>query len=382
MDDTPTPITGAQARTDDSPTPITGAQARTPANPIRRLTIIVLVLCIVWFTYSLISNRFTPYTDQATVQAYVVRIAPDINGRIRAVKVIDNQAVKAGDILFEIDPERFQIAVESAKAQLAAAGFAVGASTAALAAAQARVAEAKAKLANAETQSARVFDLVKQGIEPKSKGELAKSSLESAIADVDRTNADVEQARQNLGPQGKDNPQIREAQAALDKSNRDLADTTVRAPSNGVITNLQLAAGQFVAAGQSVMTFIDAEVIWIESHFDENSLEHLKTGDAVDVVLDIRPGRIYPGRIESIGWAVDSRDIDPATGLPTIRNDTGWLRDAQKFAVRIQFDPDTRPRGIRLGSQANVVVYTGNSSITDKIGRLWIILISYLTYFG
>ena len=337
---------------------------------------------MVLFTYSLIANRLTPYTDQATVQAYVVRIAPDVNGRIRAVKVVDNQAVKAGDVLFEIDPERFEIAVELAKAQLAAAGFAVGASTAALAAAQARLAEAKAKLANAETQSARTFDLVKKGIEFKAKGELSKSSLESAIADVDRTTADVEQARQNLGPQGKDNPQICEAQAALDKSNRDLADTTVRAPSDGVITNLQLAAGQFVAAGQSVMTFIDAEVIWIESQFDENSLEHIKTGDAVDVVLDIRPGRIYPGRIESIGWAVDSRDIDPATGLPTIRNDTGWIRDTQKFAVRIEFNPDTRPKSIRLGSQANVVVYTGSSAITDGIGRIWIILVSYLTYFS
>jgi multidrug resistance efflux pump len=224
--------------------------------------------------------------------------------------------------------------------------------------------------------------MVKKGIYAKAKGDQAQAGIDSAIADVDRAKADVEEARQNMGPQGADNPQIREAQAALRKARRDLVDTIVRAPSDGVITNLELATGQFAAAGQAVLTFIDSDVIWIESEFRENSIEHLEAGDPVDIVLDIRPGRIYPGRIESIGWGVDSQDVDPATGLPTIRNDTGWVREAQRFAVRIQFEPDSRPKGIRLGSQANIVAYTGESSITDAIGRLWIILVSYLSYLG
>ena len=79
----------------------------------------------------------------------------------------------------------------------------------------------------------------------------------------------------------------------------------MRAPSDGVVTNLQLTNGQFVAAGQSVMTFIDADVIWIESEFRENSIENLKVGSPVDIVLDIRPGRVYPGKIESVGWGVE-----------------------------------------------------------------------------
>ena len=346
------------------------------------MTVAVLVLCVALFVYSLVADRLTPYTDQATVQAYVVRIAPDVNGRVMAVNVIDNQIAMTGDVLFEIDPERYEIAVESAEAQLAAAGLAVGASTAALAGAEAALAEAEAKLANIQEQTARIFDMVKKGIYAKSKGDQAKASLDAAIADVDRAKAGVEQARQNMGPQGADNPQIRQAQAALRKARRDLTDTVVRAPSDGVITNLQLATGQFVTAGQAVMTFIDGDVIWIDSQFRENSLEHIEVGDAADVVLDLRPGRIYPGRIESVGWGVDSREVDPATGLPTIRNDSGWVRDAQRFAVRIQFEPDTRPKGIRLGSQANIVVYTGQNSITDSIGRAWIMLVSYLSYLG
>ncbi|WP_119275260.1 HlyD family secretion protein [Taklimakanibacter deserti] len=351
-----------------------------PKNPIRRLTGIVLLLCAALFVYGLFADRFTPYTAQATVQAYVVRVAADVAGRISAVNVIDNQIVRTGEVLFEIDRERYAIAVETAEAQLAAAGQAVGASTAALASAEAKLAEAEAKLTNIQEQTARIFEMVKKGIYAKARSDQATASLDAAIADVDRAKADVEEARQNMGPQGADNPQIRQAQAALRKARRDLTDTIVLAPSDGVITNLQLATGQYVAVGQAVLTFIDAEVIWIDAQFRENSLEHVAAGNAADVVLDIRPGRVYPATVESVGWGVDSKDIDPTTGLPVIRNDTGWIRDAQRFAVRVQFAPDEQPKGIRLGSQANVVIYTGRAPVTDAIGRLWIVLVSYLSY--
>jgi multidrug resistance efflux pump len=168
--------------------------------------------------------------------------------------------------------------------------------------------------------------------------------------------------------------------ATLERSKRDLLDTVVRAPSAGVITNLQLADGQFVSVGQAVLTFVDSEIIWIESQLRENSLEYLKPGNAADVVLDVHPGRVYPARVESVGWGVNSRNINPSTGLLEVKNDKGWVRETQRFAVRVQFDPESRPQGIRIGSQANVVVYTGKCWLTDFIGRLWILLVSYLTY--
>ena len=351
-----------------------------PKNRIRQATVAVLAVCAVVFAYGVVADRLTPYTDQATVQAYVVSIAPDVGGRVEVVNVIDNQAVNVGDILFEIDPERYAIEVKRAEAELATAGLNVGASTAALVSAQARLTEAKARLANAQTQSARTFSLVKQGIESKSQGELAKASLETALADVDRSTAEVEQARQNLGPLGADNPQIRKAMALLEKAKRDHIDTAMRAPSDGFITNLQLSQGQFVSAGQAVMTFVDREVIWIESQFHENSLEYIKPGNIADVVLDVHPGRVYKAEIESVSWGVDTREVNPSTGLPKVRNDKGWIRETQRFVVRVRFLPENRPIGIRIGSQANVVVYNGKSWMTDGIGRLWIVLISYLTY--
>jgi multidrug resistance efflux pump len=351
-----------------------------PANPIRRLTFIVLALGVGLFIYGLFADRLTPYTDQATVQAYVVRLAPDIGGRVEAVNIADNQLARTGQVLFTLDPERYQIAVEAAEAQLAAAGLSVGASTAGLAASEASFAQAQANLANARQQSKRTFDLVKRGFQTKSQSDQAQATLDTAIANADQALAEVERARQNLGPRGASNPQVRQAQAALRRARRDLADTVVRAPSNGVITNRQLATGQYVSAGQPVMTFFDSSAIWVESEMEENGLEHIKVGDPVGIALDIRPGRVYRGRVESIGWGVDSREVDSQTGLPTIRNDSGWVREPQRFAVRVRFDPDDRPTGIRVGSQANVVVYTGNNRLTDAIGRLWIGLVSYLSY--
>ncbi|MES2034871.1 MAG: HlyD family secretion protein [Pseudomonadota bacterium] len=354
--------------------------ARSPPNRIRRVTLAVLLIAAALFVYGLIADRLTPYSDQATVQAYVVRLAPDIAGRVSKVEVVDNQLVKAGQVLFALDPERYEIAAETAEAQLAVAGQSVGASTAGLAAAEANLAQAQAGLANTRQQSARTLRLVETGFETRSRGDQAKALLASSVAGVGQARAEVERARQNLGPGGSENPQVRQAQAALRKARRDVADTVVRAPADGVVTNLQLAPGQFVGAGQPALTFFDSAVIWVDAEMEENALEHIKVGDPVDIVLDIRPGRVYRGQIESVAWGVDSQEIDPQTGLPTVRNDSGWIREPQRFPVRVRFDPERRPTGVRLGSQADIVVYTGENGLTDGIGRLWILLVSAFSY--
>jgi multidrug resistance efflux pump len=363
-----------------APAPAAPPASKPKANPVRNVALIAVLVALGLFTYGVIADRLTPYTDQATVQAFVVRPAPDVSGRVLVVNVIDNQPARAGQVLYAIDPERYEIAVRTAEAQLASAGQSVGASTANLAATEANLAQAEAALANARAQSARTFSMVSRGVSPLASGDQARAELRTAVAVVTQAKASVEQARQALGPIGEANPQIRQAQAALRKARRDLADTVVRAPSDGVVTNLQLAAGQFVGAGQSVLTFIDRDVIWIDSELPENSLEHIKVGDEVGIVLDVRPGRVYPGRVESVGWGVDTRDIDSQTGLPSIKNDSGWIREPQRFVVRVRFEPEKRPTGIRLGSQASVVVYTKSSVITDTIGRLWIVVVAYLSY--
>lgn len=355
-------------------------KARRKRNPARTITLIAVAIGSVMFAYGIVSDRLTPYTNQATVQAYLVQIAPEVGGRVIEVDAAEGELIQPGAVLFRIDPEKYQLAVTRAEAQLEQAGQNIGASTAGVAAAQAMLVQAEAERANVREQSARVFALVKDGIYAAARGDQAQAALDSAEAVVQRAVAELEQARQSLGPEGETNPQVRDAMAALQLAQYDLARTTVLAPSEGGVPNLELAVGQVLGAGQSAMAFIDIRQIWIEAAFRENTLEHIDVGDPVDIVLDIRPGRIFKGQVASFGYAVASRSVDPRTGLPSVKNPSGWFRDPQPMLMRIAFEFEGRPANLRLGSQANVTVYATDSSTFNSLGRLWMWLVSKLTY--
>jgi multidrug resistance efflux pump len=143
---------------------------------------------------------------------------------------------------------------------------------------------------------------------------------------------------------------------------------------------LQLGIGEFVGVGQAAMTYIDLREIWVDAAFRENTLENIKAGDPVDIVLDIRPGRVFKGRIQSVGFGVSSQESDSQTGLRKLRNPNGWIRDPQPMPVRIDFDLASPPSGIRLGSQASVIAYTGGNSAMNALASLRIRLAAWLTY--
>ena len=351
-----------------------------PSHPLRRPLLIVLLVALVLFAYSLIADRLTPYTAQATIQAYVVRISPEVSGTVISVSVVDNAIVHAGDELFRIDPVPYQIAVDRAEADLAAAGQAIGGSTAAVAAAQAKLAEAEANLQNVRQQSDRIFELVDKGVYPEARRDNAVAALEAAEANVDRAKAELEQAREELGPAGAENPQIRVAMASLEKARWDLVHTVMQAPSDGVVTNLQTTVGQYAGVGQPILTFIDARVVWVTANLPENSLELVEAGDPAEVTLDVLPGRVFEAQVESIGWGVSQGNLDPATGLPTIRSQSGWVRDPQRFPVRLVFEGGKFPQGVRYGSQANIIIYADDNAVMDLLGSVWIRLVSVLSY--
>jgi multidrug resistance efflux pump len=352
------------------------------ADPLRRWTLVILVFFVVMFGWTLVADRLTPYTSDASVRAFVVRIRPEVSGKVVEVAVQDNQIVRTGDLLYRIDPTPFRIAVEGAEAKLAAAGQAVGASTAGVDEAQAQLVQEIAQRENVREQAARVFELVRTGVYAKSKGDQARSELDTAEAQVQRAQASLEQARQALGPKGADNPQIREALAALEQARLDLARTTLRAPGDGVVTNLQLNIGQFAAAGQPALTFLDARLVWLQAFVRENSLEYISPGTRAEVVLDVLPGRVLPARVESIGWGVGEGDVDPTTGLPKTHQSTGgWLAPAQRFPVDLAFETsDGPPHGVRYNARASVIFYTGEHPVFDALAWLWIRIISVLTY--
>ena len=351
----------------------------TKGNPLRRVALTVLLLACLLFVVAVFMERRTPSSSQATVSAYVVGIAPEITGRVIEVGVVDNSGVKPGQMLFRIDPQQYQLAVAEAEARLAQVGQTIGASTASVDSVQARLVEARAIRDNVQEQANRAMELVKRGVYAKAKYDEAKAAVDQANASVVAAEADLKRAQEELGPAGADNPQLKESLAALERAQLDLLRTTVLAPAEGVVTNLQLSVGGVVGAGQSAMTFIDVGTVWITAAFKENSLENVAAGNRADVLFDLLPGQVFGATVESVGMGVAQGSVDPKTGLPKISTESGWVRTPQSFPVRLILD-EGRPKGVRYGSQANVVIYTGDNPVTNAIGRIWMRVLSILTY--
>ena len=129
------------------------------------------------------------------------------------------------------------------------------------------------------------------------------------------------------------------------------------------------------------MTFIAIHNIWVQADFTENNLGHIDSGDRVEILFDSLPGRVFSGRVRSTGFGVAVSSA-PLGNLPTIENDRQWLRDAQRFPVQVEFQLKDRSEslGIRVGSQASVIVYTGNNWLFNFVGKIYIRFASLLTY--
>ncbi len=349
-------------------------------DPVRKITKYVLIVVAILLVWYVVADRIAPWTDQARVQAYVIPIVPQVSGRVVEVHVVKDQVVDPGDVLLKIDSSDYQLAVETAEAALELAGQEIGAGTASVTTAQAKLVEAITNLEHAETQSVRVFELEKKQVMSKAEGDKARAVVKQAKAQVDSARAELEKARQSLGVQGEGNPRIRSAIAELKKAQLDLSRTTILAPSKGGITNLQVEEGYYASAGAPLMTFIEFDNVWIQANMRENNIANIEPGDAVDIVLDVAPGKVFKGRVSSIGFAVDSAATGEVGGLASVEGKSGWLRDAQRFPVIITFDDDSASGLRRLGGQADVLVYTSNNWIINPLGWLYIRLLSWFSY--
>ncbi|MBM7036785.1 HlyD family secretion protein [Vibrio ulleungensis] len=350
------------------------------ADPVKRLTQMTLVIAGVFFIWYMFADRFTPWTDQAKVQAYVIPIVPQVSGRVLDVNVTNDQFVEAGTELFEIDPSDYILAVENAQTSLELAGQELGAGTASVATAQAGLVQAETNLEHVNAQSARVFELEERNLYSKSEGDKARAAIKAARAQVDSAQANLEKARQSLGAEGENNPRIRSAMATLKKAQLDLSRTKVIAPALGGVTNLQIEKGYYAKAGAAAMTFVEAESVWVQANLKENNLAHLQPGAEVDLLLDIMPGTLYKGVVRSVGFAVSTDNQGTVGSLQTVKSSTGWLRDPQRFPVIIEF-AEPVPAGLkRVGGQVDVQVYNEESPILNVIGKVWITVLSWLSF--
>lgn len=382
MSDTPRPPAAPATPTPSAPP--AAPPPPPPSDPSRkgvRWVGLLILASLVWY---LLADRFTPYTQQARVQAFVVSVASEVSGRVAKVHVRNNQDVQAGAILFEVDPEHYRIALDRARADLEATRRQIGASTAGIDSAQASLRAAQANEVRARQDSSRLERLYRddQGTISLRRLEIARANLAQAVSQVAAARAEVQRAREQEGGNEEDNAKLRSAASAVEKAELDLANTQVRARAAGLVTDLRTDVGQFAAAGNPVMTLIAIHDVWINAEMTENNLGHVEAGTPVSVVLDALPGRIFEGRVRSVGYGVSVGPGTPPGSLPTVQNSRDWLRPAQRFPVAVEINPGELPnlRGVRVGGQAEVMAFPFPGNPLNPLGRVYLRLMSWLSY--
>ena len=350
------------------------------SDPVKKITRIALIIIAVMFVWYVIADRLAPWTDQARVQAYVVPIVSQVAGRVIEINVGKDQEVQQGDVLLKIDPADYQLAVDNAETNLELAGQDIGAGTANVSTAQAKVVEAVANLDHLKAQARRVIELEEKQIYSKARGDKARAAVVKAEAQLDSAKSELEKAKQALGVKGKENPKIRSAIAKLKKAQIDLSRTTILAPSHGGITNLKIDEGHYASVGAPLMTFIEVENVWVKANLRENSIANVAVGTPVDIILDSAPGRVFQGKVNSMGFAVSHEKGGAIGDLETIESSAGWLRDAQRFPVYISFDDDSVKGNLRLGGQADVQFYSTDNWLINSLGWIWIRVLSWFSY--
>jgi multidrug resistance efflux pump len=383
MTDHTSPATAADTPVEAVQTPPT-SNAAAPADPVKKGAQWVAVLIALSLLWYFMADRYTPYSQQARVQAFVVPVAAEVAGRVTRVHVHNNQDVQAGDLLFEVDPEQYQIVVERTRADLESMRRQIGASTAGIDAAKASLRAAEANELKTRQDRDRLERLYKEdpGTISLRLLEVSRANREQANSQVAAARAEVVRAQEQQGGSEADNAKLRSTATALAKAELDLANTRVRARSAGVITDLHIDAGQFAAAGSPLMTLIAIHDVWINADLTENNLGRLQPGNPVAIVLDALPGQILAGRIRSIGYGVSVGSSTPPGSLPTVSNSRDWLRPAQRFPVIVEFIPGELSdlNGIRVGGQAEVMAFPDQGNPLNLLGRVFIRLMSWLSY--
>lgn len=369
-----------QPNEDSEQAVLEGQQAVTKENKVKKVTNGLVLLIAASLLLSIASDRIIPSTDNARVKGYVVPVSPQVSGQVIDIQVQPNQLVSEGDVLISLNPIDYQIAVKKAEQDLEIAGQNVGAQTASIASSQAKLTSALVERDNVELQTRRVLGLAEKGVVSASEADKARASLATARANVENAQADLDRANKQLGAAGEDNSQIKAALLALEKAQLDLERTVVRAPTNGGVSNFSLSEGFYAKAGQPIMTFVSTDSIWIEAYFRENSLGNIQSGNEVEIALDFAPGKVVKGRISSVDWGVDWGQSNQAGKLAQANNQTGWLRQTQMLPVSIEFDKADTSGLLRIGGQADIVVYTSDNFVFNLLGKAWIRLVSWMSY--
>jgi RND family efflux transporter MFP subunit len=250
-----------------------------------------------------------PWTRDGRVRADVVNVAPDVSGAVVTMPVADNQFVKKGDLLMEIDPSHYRIAVQQAQANVAA-----------------RQAELRMRRADAARR-----------------------------ADLDSLVVSKEQRENAMQTASTAEAQLQQAQAALDAARLNLERTRVVSPVDGYVTNLNVHRGDYANAGTPKLAIVDSHSFWVYGYFEETKLPHVRIGDNAEMRL--MSGGVLKGRVESISRGIYDRDNPQSRELLADVNPTfNWVRLAQRVPVRIRIDEVPAGTVLSAGTTCTVVI--------------------------
>jgi membrane fusion protein, multidrug efflux system len=330
---------------------------------LRRLRIPLMVggsLVIVLIAgYLYFASGRTESTNDAYVSAARVAISTNVPGRVIELRVRDNQRVKRGELLFRLDDRPFQLAVNAARAKLGNARLQVESQKATYRQKQSELKSAEDTLAYETREMERQKRLLASGISSQSQLDRASHARDAAAQQVAATEQEIAGVVANLGGDPSidptKHPAVEQAQAELDRALLDLSYTTINAPDDGIVAQVErLQVGDYVNAATPVFALVSTHDLWVEANFKEVQLAQMRAGQPATVRIDTYGDRTFKAHVAS---------LSPGTGaqfsvLPA-QNATGnWVKVVQRLAVRIEIDDADHQHPLFAGLSATVKVDT------------------------
>ena len=308
-------------------------------------------------------------TDNAYVKADKITVSPVVAGRVVEVMVEADQPVTRDQVLFRIDPEFFQLALEKTEAELEYTKTRLDAMRAEYQEALSELKEAEDRLHFFAAQRSRQKQLADKGVGKAFVFEEADSNADAARARVATGRQKLQRVLAQLGGdpeiKAEAHPLVREKMAARDRAKAELAHTIVKSPVAGIVTNFDLQRGEYVDVGRVVFSMVGTEDTWVQANYKETELTHVKVGQTATIHVDTYPDHVWSARVIS---------ISPATGaefaiLPP-QNATGnWVKVVQRLSVRLRLEPQPGAPTLRAGMSAIVDIDTGHQRPLPRWAR-------------